>query len=379
MAAVLETVVAGMRELTTGTQELTREVRTVVKQVSTPPIAFTAASPSAVDNLLHHLCLHEQPARTLPPEAVNLKPDARALIPYAWGQQSEVEASKHLLPLLKMWVTSGAIPAITNEFVDVQGLASHSPLRVRVDGIGNFSAMTDMVILNAGLVDVDVVSRLSNCAVAVDWKAPDPFRAGTKVLAALQAVAFANVQGTYPDSSPPVFFTDMVTGFRCSQIVQGALLAYHGASGTSLLSLSEGVGLIRHFLKAADTAEDAAEGAQRMVAAGAGAAAGASGPRRSSRRGRADGGSPDVGSGTGLATPPVKQAMDQADGTFDKLEADDSPETVLLEVYSREEYSPEEEAALFQSTIHRVAAHWSEMGGIRIDFCGSLSDDESAL
>lgn len=61
--------------------------------------------------------------------------------------------------------------------------------------------------------------------------------------------------------------------------------------------------------------------------------------------------------------------------TFDKLQADDSPETVLLEVYSREEYSPEEEAALFQSTIHRVAAHWSEMGGIRIDFCESLSDN----
>jgi hypothetical protein len=252
------------------------------------------------------------------------------------------------------------VPACTNAFVDVQPLATHAPLSIHAEGIGHFHGMTGMVILEHGLIQEEVSSPLSNCVLSVDWKHPSKFNIRNKSIATLQAYAISRLRGSETDS-PPIFFTDMSSGFRCWQMVDGKLGLYHGASDSELLSLEEGVALIRYFL-VEDAATDSVARPEGTGIAAAAAAAGGTGPVAGSAAAETAMGSSLSGTtredAQGL--PSIgKRVVKQGRGRA----ADDSPtDTVLLEVSS-----PEEEAALFCSISHGLLAQWSSMGGMLMD------------
>ena len=365
-AADLDRLAAGIERLELQNSTLATEMRAVVRQASTRAFTFTTASPSDMGNLFRPVPLHCRPALELP-DLAHLPP-AGTLTPFEWagrgGERAERTASVLLLPLLRDWVTTDMEPAITNAFVDVQPTATRSAMRIHAEGMGTFSGMTDMVILNNGLIAGEVSAPLVNCVVSVDWKHPTRFGITNKFGAALQAVAFSRVQGT-DSTSPPVFFTDLSTGFRCWQLVEGRMGIYHDAAGSSLLSLEAGVALIRHFLRAQAAAgfvrSSQAAAAATHVAAGASNTAAATGARAAAPGpgSTVSGGALAAASGAHrFAMPPVKQAH--------SLVPDSTPDSVLLEVTSREE-----EAALFQSITHSLAVQWSSMGGICMeDFYG---------
>lgn len=225
-----------------GQKELASSLQAVITKTATPKVPFTAASPSAVDNLLRRRHIAERPPLPLP-QLSDLLP-ASLLEPFNWGTLTETRAAPDLLQKLREWVVNGAIPPISNEFLDVQGLASHAPLHIYEPHIGDFKGINDMVILNSGLSAAEIVSPMANCAVAVDWKVPSKL-ATAKHLAALQAIGLSVLRDEA--NSPPLFFTDLCTGFRCWRLIDNDFCCYKGING-SLLTLAEGVALIRYFL-----------------------------------------------------------------------------------------------------------------------------------
>ena len=229
---------------------LTQQVATneqlsaLVQQVTTKEFPFSSASPSAVRKLLISRGINECDNIPLPP-IEHLKPTAR-LNPFAWlPSTKETAAAPALLELLEHWVKSGYMPALEHAFLDVQELSVHSPLVIFEPGVGNFKGASDMVILRHYVAASSVLSPLSNCSVAVDWKTPAALKRGVKKQAALQVLALSEFNG---GDAPPVFFTDLKTHFLCYIMSGDFLCCFRGADGTNNLSLTEGVGLIRYFL-----------------------------------------------------------------------------------------------------------------------------------
>jgi hypothetical protein len=198
-----------------------------------------------VRNLLTARGINERDDLPLPP-INHLKPAAASLTPFAWqAGTKETAAAPALLALLELWVKSDFMPALQHAFLDVQDLAVHSPLVISEPGVGNFKGVSDMAILRDYVAASGVLSPLSNCAAAVDWKTPTALKKGVKQQAALQVLALSEFNG---GEAPPVFFTDLKTHFLCFIMRDGFLCCFRGADGTNNLSLAEGVGLIRHFL-----------------------------------------------------------------------------------------------------------------------------------
>jgi hypothetical protein len=229
--------------------QLQLQLSPLIQQVVTKDFRFSAASPSAVRNLLAARNVREHDDLPLPLSIKHLKPPSSNLKPFTWRSGvTETAASSTLLQLLERWVKSGATPAMDHAFVDVQGLAAHCPLEVNEPGVGHFKGVPDMAILCHGAKAAGTLSPLAACAVAVDWKTPSALAEGVKQQAFLQVLALYQLAGT-ADEGPPVFFTDLKTHFLCFRLVQGDIYCYEGAAaGTNALSLAEGVGLIRYFL-----------------------------------------------------------------------------------------------------------------------------------
>ncbi len=102
-----------------------------------------------------------------------------------------------------------------------------------------------MAILRHYISASGVISPISNCAVAVDWKTPLALKEGVKQQGALQVLALSEYNA---NGAPPIFFTDLKTHFWCYMKSGGFVCCFRGADGTNNLSLAEGVGLIRYFL-----------------------------------------------------------------------------------------------------------------------------------
>ena len=220
------------------------QLSALVQQVATKEFPFSAAPTYAVRNLLTSRGIHERDNLPLP-LIDHLKP-AASPTPFSWPPNiEETAASPALLELLERWVKSDSMPALEHAFMDVQDLAGVSPLVIFEPGVGNFKGASDMVILRQYAAASSVLSPLSNCAVAVDWKTPTALKRGVKQQAALQVLALSEFNG---GEAPPVFFTDLKTHFLCYIMRGGFLCCFRGADGTNNLSLAEGVGLIRFFL-----------------------------------------------------------------------------------------------------------------------------------
>jgi hypothetical protein len=234
---------ANLARLARSFEGMQLQLNSLAQQVVTKDFPFSSASPSAVRNLLTARAIYERDNFPLPPIA-RLKPDA-SLTPFPWPLGTkETAAAPELLLLLERWVKSGFTPALEHAFVDVQDLAAHSPLVINEPGVGNFKGVSDVAVLRHSVAAAGVLSPLSNCAIAVDWKTPTALARGVKPQAALQVLALSEFRGV----AAPVFFTDLQSHFLCYTLSGGSLCCYKGANGTNKLSLAEGVGLIRYFL-----------------------------------------------------------------------------------------------------------------------------------
>ena len=165
------------------------------------------------------------------PDLSPYMPAAANVNAYAWGaNEKETAASPHLLELLSAWVKFDAVPPIATSFFDVQH-------------VGTFRGMPDAVApRSAAGVAEELQPVFSSAVVSVGWKTPSAFANAGAVasIGHIQAIAFASKR-----KSVPVFFTDMVSGFRCWIVIGSGLYYLHpGAS----LSLCEGVALMRYFL-----------------------------------------------------------------------------------------------------------------------------------
>ena len=320
--------------------------------MATPDIAFSAASPTIVDKMLRQMSIHEAGGMDLPPLA-ELTPSADALQPYSWpAGRSESQASTQLLGLLESWVKFNCSSVIPNVFTDVQGYARHAPMEFVSAGVGNFRGVPDMVILHKGLTKDDTIAPLSNCVMAVDWKKPSSFRdASNKPQGVLQAVGFSQLVDS--EVGPPVFFTDMATGFRCWQMIGGELYFYRGADGTSTLSLAEGVALIRYFLI------DAAQHRQAGHVRRAQLIFNSSMPPAATTA--AGIGDLSSASGTAQYTPLSSKLKSSEQGPTAAVDSDSDPIC-----NKSNDTSPEDDVAALLTITQSLAAHWSRMGGIRL-------------
>lgn len=225
----------------------------LIKQDSTPDIAMSTASTKVLNRTLDKLAMPIGGCLDIPGFRM-LLPAPGTVQPYPWaGGQGERDASSALLDRLKAWVTVGMEPPITNLFSDVQ---AQDPIDFTVDGAGHFTGLPDMMIAHDGIRSADeLCSIVSSAAVVVDWKVPAAFAKTGKIkaIACTHAIALSSFQGY--TSGQPVFMTDMATGFRAWIVMEGALYFLNdndtaGAprSSAHLLSLEEGVALIRWFL-----------------------------------------------------------------------------------------------------------------------------------
>ena len=305
-----------------------------------------------MDKMLRQMSIHEAGGMDLPPLA-ELTPAADSVQPYAWpAGRSEAQASPQLLVLLERWVKINCSSAIRNVFTDVQGFARHAPMEFVSLGVGKFKGVPDMVILHEGLTEDDTVSPLSNCVVAVDWKRPSSFRdALNKPQGVLQAVGFSQLLDS--DVGPPVFFTDMTTGFRCWQVIGGELYFYRGTTGTSNLSLAEGVALIRYFLI------DAAKRRQADHVKRAQLIFNSSMPPAATDDNSI--GSVPSASGSNQYTPLSSKQRSIEQGPTAAVDSDSDPIG-----NKSSDTSPEDDVAALLSITHSLATRWSRIGGIHL-------------
>jgi hypothetical protein len=250
-----ESSLAGMmQQVILGQRGMAASIETLVRQQATPDVVFSEASRTIVDKLLRKRGIPEGSTMGLPRDIAEHMPPA-PLDPYEWGRnEKETSASPLLMARLKEWVTRGAEPPILQAFVDVQKLAANASLVIEEPGVGKFTGMSDMVVLRSERRS-DVVSVVSSCALAVDWKTPTAMAKDVNPQALLQVLAIHELNDDRV-ASPPVFFTDLHTGFYCWQVVSDEVHSYRGASGV-LLSLAEGVALIRYLLQAEARQEEA--------------------------------------------------------------------------------------------------------------------------
>jgi hypothetical protein len=112
-----------------------------------------------------------------------------------------------------------------------------------VENVGTFRGMPDAIAPRSAVGVAEELQPVSSSAVvSVDWKTPSAFANVVAVtsIGRIQAIAFASKR-----KSVPVFFTDMMSGFRCWIVIANGLYYLHPEES---LSLCEGVALMRYFL-----------------------------------------------------------------------------------------------------------------------------------
>lgn len=204
---------------------------------------FTKASSNAVKSLLQSLQI-EQISFSLP-SSLHLP---LHVAPFVWGLQGEKDAADALLTKLRVCVLALQPSVAEHHFMDVQSLATTTPLRITQGETAVFSGAPDVVILRERLDPRETVVPLSSCVVSIDWKTPTAMAQHFSIarIAAQQAIGFSRLHAD--GFSPPVFFTDLSTCFRCWLLIGHSLCVFKGAAGADL-SLKEGVALIHYFLK----------------------------------------------------------------------------------------------------------------------------------
>ena len=235
--------------------------KSLVVQVKTRSVQFSKASPKLASQALDSLCLGTG-GRLRLPDLEQYMPSSALLTPYEWGpRESENQASSRLLPLLKSWVVTDARPAVSNMFMDVQRLASNMPIELFVENVANFKGMPDMIVAGRAIGREEEASPTTSAAVvAVDWKTPAALSKTSEIMAIGHVHALAFAQASSFLAGKPVFFTDLRSGFRSWIVLDSTLYYLH--PDDRLLTLAEGVALIRYFL--------AAQGDGRVVSREAG-------------------------------------------------------------------------------------------------------------
>jgi len=296
------------------------------------------------------------------PDLSPYMPAAADVSAYAWAaNEKETAASPHLLRLLSAWVKFGAVPRINNVFFDVQSLASHSPMELVVEDVGTFRGMPDAIAPCSAVGIAEELQPVSSSAVvSVDWKTPSAFASVGAVtsIGHIQAITFASKR-----KSVPVFFTDMVSGFRCWIVIANGLYYLHPGG---CLSLREGVALMRYFLSRSEMDGSTAkvvDGALRVdnlpiassllppssfdsTAAGGGSGLGGGGGSGSlGGGGSKEGKSKGSGRGGGGHVRTSATLLTPGDSGCDDSDADISPET-----------------------IRDIAVALSEGGGMRLEY-----------
>ena len=287
------------------------------------------------------------------PDLSPYMPAAADVRAYVWGaNEKETAASPHLLALLSSWVKFGAVPPIANAFFDVQPLASYSPMELVVEDVGTFRGMPDAIAPRSAVGLAEELQPVSSSAVvSVDWKTPSAFAnvGAVASIGHIQAMAFASKR-----KSVPVFFTDMMSGFRCWIVIANGLYYLHPGD---CLTLCEGVALMRYFLARSEVDGSTAkvvDGALRVdnlpIASpllppssfGSSAAGGGSG---SLGGGGSKGKSKGSGRGCGGHVRTSATLLTPGDSGCDDSDADISPET-----------------------IRDIAVALSEGGGMRLEY-----------
>jgi len=299
------------------------------------------------------------------PDLSPYMPAAADVRAYVWGaNEKETAASPHLLALLSAWVKFGAVPPIANAFFDVQPLASHSPMELVVEDVGTFRGMPDAIAPRSAVGLAEELQPVSSSAVvSVDWKTPSAFASVGAVtsIGHIQAMAFASKR-----KSVPVFFTDMMSGFRCWIVIANGLYYLHPGD---CLTLCEGVALMRYFLARSEVDGSTAkvvDGALRVDnlpiassllppssfgSSAAGGGSGGSGSGGGGSRGGGGGGggskgkSKGSGRGGGGHVRTSATLLTPGDSVCDDSDADISPET-----------------------IRDIAVALSEGGGMRLEY-----------
>ena len=264
-------------------------LQSLLRQQNMESYAFSTVSSKCVNQAIQGLSFDIKGRLTLP-DLSSYMPQLIDISPYVWTErQRETEAAPELLELLSRWVKVGAMPPILNSFFDVQQLASHYSMEISVEGVGTFSGMPDVIVPHFSLRSFQEIAPISMSArLSIDWKSAKAFKEESKITAIgrIHALAFA-VLSTRP---VPVFFTDMVTGFRGWIVIDCVLYYLHPDNG--LLSLADGVALIRYFLS-----QSAVEGSSIRVSNGTLVFDNAHMPSSSSFRSVEGGGNGGKGSG----------------------------------------------------------------------------------
>ena len=332
----------------------------LVKQNKMEDFNFSKVSGACVSRVAEALEVEVKGYLSLP-DLSPYMPAAADVSAYAWGaNEKETAASPHLLRLLSAWVKFGAVPRINNVFFDVQSLASHSPMELVVEDVGTFRGMPDAIAPCSAVGIAEELQPVSSSAVvSVDWKTPSAFASVGAVtsIGHIQAITFASKR-----KSVPVFFTDMVSGFRCWIVIANGLYYLHPGE---CLSLREGVALMRYFLSRSEMDGSTAkvvDGALRVdnlpiassllppssfdsTAAGGGSGLGGGGGSGSLGGGGSKGKSKGSGRGGGGHVRTSATLLTPGDSGCDDSDADISPET-----------------------IRDIAVALSEGGGMRLEY-----------
>ena len=181
------------------------------------------------------------------PDLSDYEPSSASIKPFVWSSgMTERSQSMTLLSNLRTWVTMGSPQPISNLFVDVQ---SKGDLFYTIEGVAHVTGKPDMIIAHQRIQLMDaIVGIASSAALSVDWKTTTAFqhRSTISAIGTVQALGFAAFKDF--TEGQPVFLTDMATGFQC-WMVSGRKLWYLHPSDSGLLTLAQGVALIRWFLR----------------------------------------------------------------------------------------------------------------------------------
>ena len=301
------------------------------------------------------------------PDLSPYMPAAADVRAYTWGaNEKETAASPHLLALLSGWVKRGAMPPIGNRFFDVQSLASHSPMELVVEDVGTFRGMPDAVAPRSAVGVAEELQPVSSSAVvSVDWKTPGAFSSAGAVasIGHIQAMAFASKR-----KSVPVFFTDMVSGFRCWIVIANGLYYLHPGG---CLSLCEGVALMRYFLVRSEIDGSTAKAVDGTLHVDNLPVASSLPPPSSFGSGGGSGGGGGGGSGSrvggddGTGSKGESKGSGGGDGGGGRVRTSSS---LLTPGDSACADSADSDADISPETIRDIAVALSEGGGMRLEY-----------
>ena len=228
--AVLEAMTAELQELRVGQARVLAAVTRVPAPKSVP---FSDANITEVGPLLTERDIRQGRVLPLPPNISSLRP--ASVPPFLWGSRKEgKEESAELAAALQALLGDCTV-------MDVRG--KHN-LRLESTDCA-FSGFADAVVLPVGFAVPAVVMPYSCCVAVLDWKTQAVFQSeDVSTQALLELLGTSDLSN--PSPPPPVFFTDMATGFRV-WLLRGT--TFHTFHGSRDLSLEDGVALLRYFIQ----------------------------------------------------------------------------------------------------------------------------------